>query len=86
VLRSEKKPESSQDEKRCYGAERAFGRFERVIPLPEVLALDNANATFDKSLLTIRIPQSKASADDLNTRELKIGCSAPDIVSRREAR
>ena len=72
VLRGEKKLDSKQDEKGCYRVERAFGRFERVIPLPDGLDLDSATATFDKGLLTIRIPKSKASAGEKSTRELKI--------------
>jgi HSP20 family protein len=72
VLRGEKKLESKQDEKGCYRIERAFGRFERVVPLPDGLDLDSAEATFDKGVLTIRVPKSKASADNPAAREIKI--------------
>ena len=71
VLRGEKKLESKQDEKGCYRIERAFGRFERVIPLPAGLDLDRAQTSFDKGVLTVRIPKSK-TADKTATRELKI--------------
>ncbi len=72
ILRGEKKLESKQDERGCYRIERAFGRFERLIPLPDGLDLNSAEATFDKGVLTIRIPKSAASADDSATREIKI--------------
>ena len=72
VLRGEKKLESKQDEKACYRIERVFGRFERIIPLPDGLDLESAEAHFDKGVLTIRIPKSKASADDAAAREIKI--------------
>jgi HSP20 family protein len=71
VLRGEKKLESSQDEKGCYRIERAFGRFERMVPLPDGLEVDRAETRFDKGVLTIRIPKSK-TADKTATRELKI--------------
>ena len=71
VLRGEKKLESSHDEKGCYRIERAFGRFERMIPLPDGLDLDSAEAGFDKGVLTIRIPRSKASPE-ASSREIKI--------------
>ena len=72
MLRGEKKLESKQDEKACYRIERVFGRFERIIPLPDGLDLESAEAHFDKGVLTIRIPKSKASADDAAAREIKI--------------
>ncbi len=57
VIRGEKKQERKGDEKGCYRLERAFGSFQRVIPLPAGLDTDRAEATFDKSVLTIRIPK-----------------------------
>jgi HSP20 family protein len=71
VLRGEKTLESKQEEQGCYRIERAFGSFERIIPLPDGLDLDSAEATFDKGVLTIRIPKS-AAASDTATREIKI--------------
>jgi HSP20 family protein len=71
VLRGEKKLESVKDEKGCYRTERAFGRFERVVPLPDDLDLDNADATFDKGVLTITIPKTK-TAEESGKRELQI--------------
>ena len=61
LLSGEKKLESKSNEKGCYRTERAFGRFQRAIPLPDGVDLDHAEASFDKGLLTIRIPKSTAT-------------------------
>jgi HSP20 family protein len=57
VLRGEKHLESQTEEQGCYRLERAFGRFERVIPLPDGVDVDRAEARFDKAVLTIRLPK-----------------------------
>jgi HSP20 family protein len=61
LLGGEKKLESKSNEKGCYRTERAFGRFQRAIPLPDGIDLDHAEASFDKGVLTIRIPKSTAT-------------------------
>ncbi|MGZ5710421.1 MAG: Hsp20/alpha crystallin family protein [Burkholderiales bacterium] len=61
LLSGEKKLESKSNEKGCYRTERAFGRFQRAIPLPDGIDLEHAEATFDKGVLTIRIPKSAAT-------------------------
>jgi HSP20 family protein len=73
VLRGEKKLESRQDEQGCYRIERAFGRFERTVPLPADVDLDRVEAHFDKGVLTIRIPKSKTAAASKVAREIEIG-------------
>ncbi|MCO6441035.1 MAG: Hsp20/alpha crystallin family protein [Nitrococcus mobilis] len=55
-IRGEKKLESRSEEKGCYRVERAFGQFQRAIPLPEGADVEKARASFDKGLLTIRLP------------------------------
>jgi len=54
VLRGEKKLESKSEEKGCYRLERAFGSFQRVIPLPDGVDVDHAEASFKKAVLTVR--------------------------------
>jgi HSP20 family protein len=71
LLSGEKKLESKSNEKGCYRTERAFGRFQRVIPLPDGVDLDHAEATFDKGLLTIRMPKS-AAPEKSNSRRIEI--------------
>ena len=48
VLRGEKKLESTSEEQGCYRLERAFGNFQRVIPLPDGGDTAQAEARFDK--------------------------------------
>lgn len=57
VLRGEKKVESQSEEKGCYRLERAYGRFQRVIPLPDGVDVDHAEAQFTKGVLTVRLPK-----------------------------
>jgi HSP20 family protein len=57
VLRGEKKLEARSEEQGCYRLERAFGSFQRVIPLPAGVDVAQAEARFDKGVLTIRLPK-----------------------------
>ena len=57
VLRGEKKHEAQTEEKGCFRLERAFGSFQRVIPLPEDVDPERAEARFDKGVLTLRLPK-----------------------------
>lgn len=69
-LRGEKKLESRSEEKGCYRVERAFGQFQRTIPLPEGTDIDKIQASFDKGLLTIRLP--KPEREDTTARRIAI--------------
>ena len=73
VIRGEKKLEKRGDEKGCYRVERAFGTFQRIVPLPAGLDTDRAEATFDNSVLSIRIPKDpKAASDGDNVKKIPI--------------
>jgi HSP20 family protein len=74
VLSGEKKVEKKAEEKGVYRVERAFGRFQRVIPMPDGVDPARADAKFDNGMLTIRIPKVAAKE---NGRRLEIGGSAP---------
>jgi len=65
VLRGEKRLESKSEEQGCYRLERAFGSFQRVIPLPDGVDVDRAEANFEKAVLTIRIPKIAAEKSDV---------------------
>jgi HSP20 family protein len=71
VLRGEKKLESKSEEKGCYRLERAFGSFQRVIPLPDGADVTRAEASFDKGVLTVRIPKSAAEKSGVRRLEIK---------------
>ena len=70
VLHGEKKLESKTEEKGCYRLERAFGSFQRVVPLPNGVDVDRAEARFENAVLTIRIP--KIAAEKSSARRLEI--------------
>ena len=62
VIRGEKKHERATEEEGCYRTERYFGSFVRRVPLPRDLDVAHAEATFDKGVLTVRLP--KAARED----------------------
>ena len=70
VLTGEKRIESKGDEKGCYRVERAFGQFQRVIPLPSGVDLERAEANFENGVLTVRVP--KAANEPAAKRRLEI--------------
>ncbi|HEY9720635.1 MAG TPA: Hsp20/alpha crystallin family protein [Oscillatoriaceae cyanobacterium] len=55
-LYGENKSEQEVKQDNYYRSERVFGRFDRVIALPEPIKEDEAKATFKNGLLTIRAP------------------------------
>ena len=70
VLRGEKKVEAQSEEAGCYRLERAYGRFQRVIPLPDGVDVDKVEATFAKGVLTVQVP--KAATAKPRGRRLQI--------------
>lgn len=42
--------------------ESRFGKFERSLPLPNVIDEENINATYDNGVLTITVPKQKEKA------------------------
>jgi HSP20 family protein len=71
VLRGEKKLESKTEEKGCYRLERACGSFQRVIPLPDGIDVDRAEAKFDKGVLTVRFPKTAAEKSRVRRPEIQ---------------
>ena len=71
VLRGEKKLESKSEEEGCYRVERAFGNFQRVIPLPDDTDVQRAEAKLDKGVLTVRIPKATTEKSGVGRVEIK---------------
>lgn len=71
VLRGEKKLETKTEEKGCYRVERAFGSFQRLIPLPEGVDVAHAEAKFDKGVLTLRLPKNADEKSEARRLEIK---------------
>lgn len=53
---------ATDEESGCYRTERAYGYFQRVVPLPGNAATDGVEANFDKGVLTVRVPKTEGSA------------------------
>ena len=70
VLSGNKQIESKGEEKGCYRVERAFGQFQRAIPLPSGVDLDRADTRFDNGVLTIRVP--KAGGTNQTAKQIEI--------------
>ncbi|HEX8872997.1 MAG TPA: Hsp20/alpha crystallin family protein [Nitrosospira sp.] len=57
-LRGEKRFERATHDSTYHMMERAYGAFERAIPLPRNVDSDKAEATYTNGVLTIRLPKS----------------------------
>ncbi len=56
VVKGEKSVETKTDEKDRHIVERRYGSFERHIPLPEGADVEAIAASYDKGILTVRVP------------------------------
>ncbi|RME22892.1 MAG: Hsp20/alpha crystallin family protein [Deltaproteobacteria bacterium] len=59
VIRGEKRHEQTEEGEDYYLAERQWGSFQRVIPLPVEVEADKIKAKLKKGVLTLRIPKSE---------------------------
>jgi HSP20 family protein len=77
ILRGEKKLEASGEdrERGSYHVERAFGSFQRIIPLPDGVDAGHAEARFDNGTLTIRLPKVAAKKSSERKLEIQPGSS-----------
>jgi HSP20 family protein len=73
VISGEKKLERRDEEEGAYRVERAFGSFQRIVPLPDGVDVERAEAKFDNGTLTIRLP--KVAAAQQEGRRLEISQS-----------
>ncbi len=66
ILRGHKRHQSEQDEDGAFRIERFYGYFERMVPLPSEVDKDQAKASFDNGVLSVRLPK-KASKGETST-------------------
>lgn len=60
IVTGTKRYENERTEGRMRITERAFGSFQRVIPLPEKVSAEGAEAAYRRGVLTLRVPKQKA--------------------------
>jgi HSP20 family protein len=58
-LRGEKRFQRETEEGRFHVMERAYGSFERVVPLPQNVDSEAAEASYHNGVLTVRLPKTE---------------------------
>ena len=71
TLSGEKRQETSESNGGRSYTERTFGRFERVIPLPQEIDADNVAATFKNGVLKVTLPKNPKAQDKARRIEIK---------------
>jgi HSP20 family protein len=71
TISGEKKAESETTEKGWYRAERHYGSFRRVIPLPTDVQADAAKAVFKRGVLSIDIPKKPEAVQKKHTLKIQ---------------
>lgn len=69
TISGERKDEHERAERSFYRVERAFGRFQRQLTMPEGIDPDGVTAEFDRGVLSVRIPKP----EQVKPRRVAIG-------------
>ena len=75
AIRGEKRSESTEEEGGRRYAERSYGRFERVIPLPVEVDSEKVEASCDNGVLKIVLPKNAQLRDKTRRIEIRGGSS-----------
>ena len=71
TIQGEKKAEKEEKDKGYYYAERSFGSFRRLLPLPVGVNTQKAEASFKKGVLTITVPKTEEAKDKIKKITIK---------------
>lgn len=63
VIRGEVKKEEEKKEENYYRSERFYGKFERVIPLPADVKVEEAKAEYQDGVLKLTIPKATSEKE-----------------------
>ena len=74
TLKGERRFQEAVEDGRYYRVERAYGHFNRSLTLPQGVRSDEISATFDKGVLSVRIPK----ADEVKPRQIRINGGTSD--------
>ncbi|WP_429925493.1 Hsp20/alpha crystallin family protein (plasmid) [Agrobacterium vitis] len=58
TIRGEKQEEKEERQKEYHVSERRYGSFQRSFQMPDSVDADKVEATFEKGILTVRLPKS----------------------------
>ena len=72
VIQGEKRREHTSEEAGWHHSERIYGRFYRLIPLPETAKVEEANANFHNGVLEITVPVPEM---EKRRRQIPVGTS-----------
>jgi HSP20 family protein len=70
VIQGERKQETESEEGGVHRSERSYGRFYRLIPIPDSAKADQAKAEFKDGMLRIRVPLQE---HETHKRQIPIG-------------
>lgn len=82
VIQGERKKELEERRGGIYRAERSYGRFSRMIPLPEDANIDQAKAQFTNGVLEVTIPIPESAR---KRREIPISVEEAKAEEKRTA-
>lgn len=71
TIKGEKREEKEQKGEQSYYAERSYGSFTRVIPLPSEVNPDKAEANFSKGVLIVTMPKMHEEKKEQKKIEIK---------------
>jgi HSP20 family protein len=83
LIEGERKRESSSDEGGWHRSERVYGRFSRLIPLPQGARVDEAKANFNNGVLEIVVPVPETES---KRRQIPIGRQGSPPASQAQAK
>jgi len=61
IIRGERKHETMTEDEDVVRSERAFGRFHRMLRLPQTVDQNKIEATFEDGVLSVELPKTEAS-------------------------
>lgn len=77
TLKGERRFEEKVEEGRYYRLERAYGRFQRSLTLPQGVKPDEISAQFENGVLSVRVPK----ADEVKPRKITVAAGSGNGTS-----